>query len=406
MAHLSCQTAPTVKYQSIRVERVGQPAAILSGQVQKIRRLVFWQNMPSHHQAETIRRLATEHDFDVTWAVETPGLEAERASMGWPELAPDEVNLVGAPSPEQIRKIIDQAIPETLHVFGGIFLNPMVRHAFKLAADAGGRLAFLTEPPMPEEFSPGNPLKRVLRKATPILHRTVHRRFGSQIEAIFAIGSMAGRFYSEIGYPADKIFEWGYFPQVPAPLNRAPQSGPFRIFFAGGLNRRKGPDVLVESLAELRDPSWELTLVGEGELQSHLQARIESEGWQDRVRIEPFRPWAEMLETLADSDLAVVPSRHDGWGALTNEALASGVPAIVTDRCGSADLIGPGRGQVVSANDPQSLGKAIAQQIERGKPSEADRTALIEWSGCIQPESAASYFAGCLRGPKPTAPWR
>lgn len=362
--------------------------------------------MPSHHQAETIRRLATDHGFDVTWVVETPGLEAERASMGWPEMAPSEVNLIGAPSPEQIRKIIDQAIPETLHIFGGIFLNPMVRHAFKLAADARGRLAFLTEPPMPEQFSPGNPLKRVLRKATPILHRTVQRRFGDQIEAIFAIGSMAVQFYSEIGYEAEKIFEWGYFPQVPTPINQALQSGPFRILFAGGLNPRKGPDVLVDSLGELSDPNWELALIGEGELESRLQDRIQSQGLENRVRIEPFRPWAKMLQGLADSDLAVVPSRHDGWGALTNEALASGVPAIVTDRCGSADLIGPGRGQVVPANDPQALGKAIAHQIERGKPSKADRTALINWSTCIQPESAAAYFAECLRGPKPTAPWR
>ena len=65
-------------------------------------------------------------------------------------------------------------------------------------------------------------------------------------------------------------------------------------------------------------------------------------------------------EIFAAADIFVLPSRHDGWGVVVNEALGAGLPIIVSDRVGARDLVENGcNGFVTTAGDIDSLASAL-----------------------------------------------
>src|ERR1051325_5103774 len=104
------------------------------------------------------------------------------------------------------------------------------------------------------------------------------------------------------------------------------------ILFVGQLVRRKGVDLLLDALAPLwaEYPTLRLTLIGEGDERAALESQAAASGFRDRVTFAGARPADEVRTRLMAADLLVLPSRWDGWGMVVNEALAAGVPAIVS----------------------------------------------------------------------------
>ena len=70
---------------------------------------------------------------------------------------------------------------------------------------------------------------------------------------------------------------------------------------------------------------------------------------------------AELPGLFAEADAFVLPSRHDGWGVVINEALGAGLPIIVSDGVGAAhDLVTHGvNGLITPAGDACALRDAL-----------------------------------------------
>ena len=85
----------------------------------------------------------------------------------------------------------------------------------------------------------------------------------------------------------------------------------------------------------------------------------------DGVRLAGSRPWAELPAVYAAADLFVLPSRFEPWGAVVLEAMACGLPVIVSDKVGCApDLVRPGEnGWIVPAGDPDALAAALREAL-------------------------------------------
>jgi glycosyltransferase involved in cell wall biosynthesis len=85
---------------------------------------------------------------------------------------------------------------------------------------------------------------------------------------------------------------------------------------------------------------------------SHLKHRIEFAGFQPVERLPQF---------FAAADIFVLPSLHDGWGVVVNQALAAGLPIICSSAVGAAcDLVTPGwNGSTVAPGDSAALADAI-----------------------------------------------
>jgi len=159
-------------------------------------------------------------------------------------------------------------------------------------------------------------------------------------------------------------------------FNALPGRGAFRrevgipddvplILYLGRLSRKKGLDLLLEAFPSLQE-SAVLAIVGpddgDGCLQeiAQLRMRLRLDG---RVRVVGPRFGADKTAAFADADVFVLPSRSENFGNAAAEAVACGVPVVVTDRCGIAPLVRDRAGLVVPC-EMDALAGALRRLIE------------------------------------------
>jgi glycosyltransferase involved in cell wall biosynthesis len=143
---------------------------------------------------------------------------------------------------------------------------------------------------------------------------------------------------------------------------------PFRILWVGRLERPKDPMLAVAAFQRLTesDPGspWTLELLGGGTLLGDLRKHVEGlpEPLRTRVfvrgRVEPDG----VAERMAAAGVFLMTSHpgYEGYPRVLVEALASGLPAAVTDGSDTGGLIEAGRTGLVSSRDPGELAAAIA----------------------------------------------
>jgi glycosyltransferase involved in cell wall biosynthesis len=137
------------------------------------------------------------------------------------------------------------------------------------------------------------------------------------------------------------------------------------ILFASKLQARKHADHLMEAyrcFIASRPPEDQpyLVIVGDGEQRAELEARTRELGLDD-VRFAGFRNQSELPRFFQLADVFVLPSRHEPWGLIVNEAMAAGCPVIVSTDVGShADLVTDGmEGCVFPVGNIASLTDAL-----------------------------------------------
>ena len=140
---------------------------------------------------------------------------------------------------------------------------------------------------------------------------------------------------------------------VPSPGKRHDASCTF--LFAGGITQRKGIKYLLEAWRRIRRPGWRLQLLGP------LPSRIGPlAAYLDEVEPLGRVSHAEVPARMAAADVFVFPSLFEGSAVVTYEALACGLPSIVTPDAGSVVRDGV-EGFVVPPRDVE----ALAGRMER-----------------------------------------
>jgi glycosyltransferase involved in cell wall biosynthesis len=158
---------------------------------------------------------------------------------------------------------------------------------------------------------------------------------------------------------------------APAPAPRA-AAGPLRVCYVGTLDLRKGFVYLLRAARMLGADHVALEMVeATGDRGSKALLARERVGLNLTVRPGDPAPAYQRAEVF------VLPSLEDGFGFVTAEAMASGLPVIVTDQCGSAEWVRPGdSGWVVRAGDAGALAAALdAALARRSKLGEMGRVA-------------------------------
>lgn len=176
-------------------------------------------------------------------------------------------------------------------------------------------------------------------------------------------------------------------------LNRHPT--PSRVptlVSCGRLNLVKGWDLVFDAYLQVRNemPSARLVFVGDGEDRGKLQARIDAARVADCVVVTGFREPREVARLLNSADLFLLGSHREGWPTALVEAMACGLPAVVTDVSGASTLVEEGRnGYIVRGRDPAAFaGKAITA-LQLACPNEislqtAERYSLSTWKATMQ----------------------
>jgi glycosyltransferase involved in cell wall biosynthesis len=178
-----------------------------------------------------------------------------------------------------------------------------------------------------------------------------------------------------------------------SPLERyrdtSERHGPLRIVFLGSLVERKKPNLLIEAVAELRARGVDarVDIVGEGPLRDSLAHQIRARGLGGSVTMHGHRP--NPYPILAQADVLALPSIAEGLPRASLEALHLGVPCVLRDTDGSAELIQDGiNGMVFKRNS--EFPAALAAAARYGREART-RISLLP-AGCRQQVAAARYL--------------
>lgn len=195
---------------------------------------------------------------------------------------------------------------------------------------------------------------------SPALHRRITAIKDREIEradAILTVSELARSTYLEAGVDGAKVHavtlgaDLALFGGDAAPRGLAE---PPRFLFSGAMIRRKGFDLLLTAFAEVRRhcPKAELVLAGP---RGDASPSLELHGRQGIVELGTVTQ-RELAARLATVDCLVLPSRNDSYGMVVAEALAAGVPVIVSSMVGSKDLVREGEtGWIVPLEDVATL---------------------------------------------------
>jgi glycosyltransferase involved in cell wall biosynthesis len=160
---------------------------------------------------------------------------------------------------------------------------------------------------------------------------------------IVGIGSDAERDYRD-RFPGTRHFCIPYHCELTQFLECCPpreDSSATTFFFCGQMIRRKGVDLLLAAFERLVTQGLDvkLLLVGrEAELPQLLGGV--SNATRVRIRYEGFQSPDKLHIFFAQADVFVLPSRHEGWGVVINQALGAGLPVICSDAVGAGtDLV-------------------------------------------------------------------
>ncbi len=104
--------------------------------------------------------------------------------------------------------------------------------------------------------------------------------------------------------------------------------------------------------------AWRWKIAGYGPQQTELKALVErSDG---RIELLGAKDYQELPTTLAAADIYWQPSLRDSWALPVNEAMAAGMPVIVSDRCGChEDLVTPQTGWTFDPTSDESMTEAL-----------------------------------------------
>jgi glycosyltransferase involved in cell wall biosynthesis len=153
--------------------------------------------------------------------------------------------------------------------------------------------------------------------------------------------------------------------------------------FSAKLVARKDPMTLLRAVARMRHRDRAVVVfLGHGELREQLEAFAREH--RLNVRFAGFVNQAELPKHYAMCDVFVLPSTYEPRGAVINEAMACGLPVIVTNRCGSIGDIVQERDNafVYPAGDADALARALDALMDyalRARMGQRSREIIATW---------------------------
>lgn len=244
-----------------------------------------------------------------------------------------------------------------------------------------------------------------------VIKEFVKRQVLQRCSAGLAGGQPQATYLAELGMPRDRVFT-GYdvvdnehfargadAARAADAVLRQQLGLPDRFFVAcARFTEKKNHSVLIEAFARFRAEweslgrgrlgpreSWSLLLLGDGPLRPAIEAQVAALGLGNFVQFRGAIPYAELPTYYGLAGAFVHASKVEQWGLVVNEAMACGLPVVVSDRCGCvADLVADGEnGLLFDPSDPVALSWClldIAQHEERrAAMGRASRERVREW---------------------------
>jgi glycosyltransferase involved in cell wall biosynthesis len=204
----------------------------------------------------------------------------------------------------------------------------------------------------------------------PALHRRITRIKDREIalaDQVLTVSGLARDTYLAAGMPAGRVHavtlgaDLELFTPAPATAASAGRDGKdgFLFLFCGATIRRKGFDLLLAAFDRVAGeaPATRLRVIGPpGDAAGLLDGRI-----GERIAVAGPVSQPALAEELRRADCLVLPSRNDSYGMVVAEALACGLPVLISEMVGAKELVASGsNGWIVPAGDAAALAERMA----------------------------------------------
>ncbi len=250
---------------------------------------------------------------------------------------------------------------------------------------------------------------------TPWLHRTmkkfIHGRFIPRFDACLVVGQRAREYYLEYGADPKKMFNCPHFVdnvlferssaqwrQKRQELRQSWKLDPAvsTFLFLGKFTPIKRSLDFIKALdfAHRTGAPIQGLMVGDGSMRGEIEEMIRQRSLP--IRLTGFLNQSQIPQAYAAADVLVLPSHSESWGLVVNEAMACGLPAIVSNGVGCGpDLIREGiTGFTFPVGDVEKLAAIMAKLAWGGEELSAMKRAATQH---IQQYSIQQAVEGLLR---------
>lgn len=208
------------------------------------------------------------------------------------------------------------------------------------------------------------------------LVHTIRATLISKADCVVTFGSASKKAVESMGIVSEKIValfnpvDVTWFSSF-ANKNRLSTSEGHRYIYVGQLIERKNVSTIINAFAEIRNRRDTLTIVGDGYLSQELKTLAARLDIYESVYFVGHKNQEELARLYSESNTLILASTNEVWGLVVNEALASGLHVVVTNKCGVAEFVKDMKGAFISSTDQLSLQKAMHVSSQ-------------QWNGYIQ----------------------
>lgn len=156
--------------------------------------------------------------------------------------------------------------------------------------------------------------------------------------------------------------------------------------------------------------TWDLVLLGDGPLRSSLESQISRLGLQASVLLAGAHPYEDLPAFFGLAGVFVHASTAEQWGLVVNEAMAAGLPVLVSRACGCAELVHEGEnGHLFDPLNAQELANLMLKISDSRFPipdfGNAGRRIIHEWSPDFFAENLRRAYETALAAPPSGNSW-
>ena len=252
-----------------------------------------------------------------------------------------------------------------------------------------------------------NPLKEIIKGWW------IRRNF----DAAFVAGASAAFYLRSLGFPANRIWRCydvvdnNYFAQEAEKIRKITTDVrknlglPDHYFlYVGRISAEKNLLKLLAAyqlyLQQTVEQAWSLVIVGNGSEETELKAKATKLNLTKNIIWSGFKQVDELPQYYGLASALILPSISEPWGLVVNEAMACGLPILISDRCGCVpDLVFPGiNGYIFDPFNIKDIADAMTYMStipneQREKMKQASQTIIANYT----PEIWADALMDCIQ---------
>lgn len=293
-------------------------------------KIVFVSNYYNHHQSALSQAFYNYSHGEYRF-IQTVPMEEERIKMGWGEDLPNFV-IESYKDKETFQKCKELIFNADVVIVGGCHEVEKLVHK-RIKAD---KLTFRYSERIYKNWK---------NRLTIPLRFIKYHWANSKNTYLLCASAYAAKDYALTGNFIGKAYKWGYFPAVKKYENiekLIADKTPVSILWVARLIELKHPELPIKIAKSLKESGYkfQLSLIGNGELESKIRELIKSEGVEDCIAMLGAMKPEEVRKHMEQSEIFLFTSDfNEGWGAVLNESMNSACAVVASHAIGSVPFL-------------------------------------------------------------------